>query len=33
MKPLSKYKALIFDMDGTLVDNMHYHHDAWMQFI
>ena len=33
MKPLSHYKALIFDMDGTLVDNMHYHHDAWMQFI
>ena len=33
MKPLSHYKALIFDMDGTLVDNMHYHQDAWMQFI
>lgn len=26
-------KAIIFDMDGTLVDNMHIHHDAWMQFI
>lgn len=25
--------AIIFDMDGTLVDNMHIHHDAWMQFI
>ena len=26
-------KAILFDMDGTLVDNMHYHHIAWMQFI
>lgn len=26
-------KAYIFDMDGTLTDNMHYHHKAWMQFI
>lgn len=26
-------RAIIFDMDGTLVDNMHIHHDAWMQFI
>ena len=26
-------KAAIFDMDGTLVDNMHIHHQAWMEFI
>lgn len=26
-------KAILFDMDGTLVDNMHFHHIAWMQFI
>ncbi len=24
-----KYKALIFDMDGTLVHNMHFHNQAW----
>lgn len=24
-----KSTAFIFDMDGTLVDNMHYHTDAW----
>ena len=33
MISLSNYKALIFDMDGTLTDNMHYHHLAWMKFI
>ncbi len=33
MISLSSYKALIFDMDGTLTDNMHYHHLAWMKFI
>ena len=22
-------KALIFDMDGTIVDNMRFHDDAW----
>lgn len=26
-------KAILFDMDGTLVDNMHFHHIAWMRFI
>ena len=30
MKSLSQYDALIFDMDGTLVDNMHYHHLSWI---
>ena len=33
MISLSNYKALIFDMDGTLTNNMHYHHLAWMKFI
>ncbi len=28
IKPLAA-KALIFDMDGTLVDNMRFHQDAW----
>ena len=26
---LSKYKGLIFDMDGTLIDTMPAHLDAW----
>ena len=30
---LPQPKAIIFDMDGTLTDNMHYHHLAWMKFI
>ncbi|MBI3899244.1 MAG: HAD family phosphatase [Gammaproteobacteria bacterium] len=25
-------RALIFDMDGTMVDNMHFHHDAWSEW-
>lgn len=25
-------QALIFDMDGTIVDNMAYHHAAWVDF-
>ncbi len=25
------YKALIFDMDGTLVDNMNYHKQSWIE--
>lgn len=28
-----KYSAFIFDMDGTMVDNMHYHLLAWKQTI
>ncbi len=26
-------KALLFDMDGTIVDNISYHHDAWITFL
>jgi len=29
MIDLSSYKAIIFDMDGTLVDSMGAHIDAW----
>ena len=25
------YKALIFDMDGTLMDNMSYHKQSWIE--
>ena len=33
MIQLPPAKAYIFDMDGTLTDNMHFHHEAWMKFI
>ena len=33
MIQLPPAKAYIFDMDGTLTDNMHFHHKAWMKFI
>jgi beta-phosphoglucomutase len=26
-------KAIIFDMDGTMVDNMDFHIDAWLQYL
>ena len=26
-------KGVIFDMDGTLVDNMHFHQQAWLAFL
>ncbi len=29
----SRYKAAIFDMDGTMVDNMAYHQKAWQAFL
>ena len=33
MKPFSHYQALIFDMDGTLVDSMPYHDQSWAVFL
>jgi len=26
-------KGVVFDMDGTLVDNMDFHHQAWLDFL
>ena len=31
--PLAGYQAAIFDMDGTMVDNMVYHQKAWQEFL
>lgn len=30
---LNKNTALIFDMDGTMIDNMNYHYQAWRIFL
>jgi beta-phosphoglucomutase len=30
---LDGIKAAIFDMDGTMIDNMHYHKRAWQEFL
>lgn len=30
---MTKQLAFIFDMDGTLVDNMHIHTDVWLQLL
>ncbi len=30
---LQKFEAVIFDMDGTIVDNMKFHNKAWLEFI
>jgi beta-phosphoglucomutase len=27
-----QYRGVIFDMDGVIVDNQDYHHEAWMKF-
>ena len=32
IKMKKKYKGVIFDMDGVIVDNHHYHFEAWMEF-
>jgi beta-phosphoglucomutase len=29
---MSKFKGVIFDMDGVIVDNHHYHFCAWVEF-
>ena len=29
----TRIKGVIFDMDGTLVDNMHFHQQAWFAFL
>jgi HAD superfamily hydrolase (TIGR01509 family) len=29
----TRIAGLVFDMDGTLVDNMHFHHQAWKEFL
>jgi len=26
---MSPYSAFIFDMNGTMIDDMHYHEEAW----
>ncbi len=31
--PLSNFKAAIFDMDGTMINNMTYHKKAWQEFL
>ena len=31
--PLAGIKAAIFDMDGTMIDNMSYHQKAWQNFL
>jgi len=29
---MAELKALLFDLDGTLIDSMSHHHDAWVQW-
>lgn len=31
--PLTNYKAVIFDMDGTMINNMAHHKRAWQAFL
>jgi beta-phosphoglucomutase-like phosphatase (HAD superfamily) len=33
MNKLIRFKAIIFDMDGTLVDNMSFHTETWLLFL
>ncbi len=30
---MNKAKAFIFDMNGTMIDDMHYHSDAWFEIL
>jgi beta-phosphoglucomutase family hydrolase len=30
---MSDYSAFIFDMNGTMIDDMHYHEDAWYHIL
>lgn len=30
---LMKYEAFLFDMNGTMIDDMHYHGDAWFNIL
>jgi beta-phosphoglucomutase len=32
MNQKMQYRGVIFDMDGVIVDNQDYHHEAWMKF-
>ncbi len=32
-KSMSKLQAVLFDIDGTLLDNNDYHKKAWMQYL
>jgi len=32
MQTENTFKGVIFDMDGVIVDNHDYHHEAWMKF-
>lgn len=31
--PITRFKAAIFDMDGTMINNMAYHKKAWQAFL
>ena len=33
MLPGKNIKAVIFDMDGVIVDNHDYHHEAWKNLL
>jgi len=33
MTPNNKYKGFIFDLNGTLIDDMKYHTDAWYEIL